>query len=421
MHISIRIYESHAKKVGYKMPSAFMSSKPGAGINHKVYGVTSEGVAVFLRRALLEVGINPDIDTFTVKLTGGPDGDVAGNAIKILAREYGNRCKIVGIADGSGCAEDPAGLNIEELLRLFTLSKPIAEYQIKLLSKNGVKYTLQDQDGIKMRGSMHNRVIADAFIPAGGRPGAINESNWSQFLQADGIPTSKIIVEGANLFLTPAARESLGKAGVLIVKDSSANKCGVICSSFEIIASMLLSEEEFLSIKERFIEEVLVKLKEFARLEADSLFREARFRPGRSIPQLCAELSHAITDATDILAKELATYKKSNDILVEVIFDHLPSTLHSFAKERLDMCIPKEYQIRMIASSLASKVIYQEGHEFLSVLSPSRQLQVAIEYFKAEKQISTLIQSVAASGIKDSVRIAKLLDSGGARALIFQE
>ncbi len=46
---------------------------------------------------------------------GGPDGDVAGNEIKILLREYGENAVIVGIADGSGCAEDPDGLDHEEV------------------------------------------------------------------------------------------------------------------------------------------------------------------------------------------------------------------------------------------------------------------------------------------------------------------
>ena len=66
------------------MPDAFMSSKPGAGINHKQYGVTSEGVTVFLEHALRAVGIDPRRQPFTVKMTGGPDGDVAGNEILIL-------------------------------------------------------------------------------------------------------------------------------------------------------------------------------------------------------------------------------------------------------------------------------------------------------------------------------------------------
>ena len=53
--------------------------------------------------------------TFFFCLTGGPDGDVAGNEIKILLREYGANAKIVGISDVSGCAEDPNGLDHEEV------------------------------------------------------------------------------------------------------------------------------------------------------------------------------------------------------------------------------------------------------------------------------------------------------------------
>lgn len=48
-----------------------MSSKPLSGINHKEYGVTSEGVNTYLDVALREVlGINPSQNAFTVKMTG---------------------------------------------------------------------------------------------------------------------------------------------------------------------------------------------------------------------------------------------------------------------------------------------------------------------------------------------------------------
>ncbi len=100
---------------GYPVPAAFISSKPEAGFNHKEYGVTSEGVAVFLDVALHEQGLKPREEPFTVKIAGGPDGDVAGNMMKILQREYGDNAKIVGVADGSGCAEDPNGLDTAEL------------------------------------------------------------------------------------------------------------------------------------------------------------------------------------------------------------------------------------------------------------------------------------------------------------------
>lgn len=46
--------------------------------------------------------------------------------------------------------------------------------------------------------------------------------------------TCEIIVEGANLFLTQDARLQLEKAGVILYKDSTANKGGVTSSSLEV-------------------------------------------------------------------------------------------------------------------------------------------------------------------------------------------
>lgn len=84
---------------------------------------------------------------------------------------------------------------------------------------------LQDA-GKQRRDTMHMRVKADAFIPAGGRPNSINKDNWQQFLDSNGKPSSMLIVEGANIFNTAEARERLFEKGVAIVKDSSANKVG---------------------------------------------------------------------------------------------------------------------------------------------------------------------------------------------------
>lgn len=139
-----------------------------AGINHKTYAVTSTGVNVFLDVALQRVlDIDPRSNSFTVKITGGPDGDVAGNEIKILLREYDENAKIVGIADHSGCAEDPDGLNHEELLRLVNESKCISHFASSKLGPSGVLHTVDTEQGIKQRNSMHNRLVADAFLPCG--------------------------------------------------------------------------------------------------------------------------------------------------------------------------------------------------------------------------------------------------------------
>ncbi len=196
------------------------------GFNHKEFGVTSEGVVVYLDVALRRtLNIDPKKQPFTVKITGGPDGDVAGNLIRILYRDYGSNCKIVAVADGFGVAEDPEGLNPDELLRLFNESKSIDNFNAQKLGPQGVCLSASSEEGVTRRNTMHFRVKSDIFVPAGGRPNTINGDNWKQFLDADGKPCSPLIVEGANIFTTPDARENLFKhAGVTIVKDSSANK-----------------------------------------------------------------------------------------------------------------------------------------------------------------------------------------------------
>ena len=116
-------------------------------------------------------------------------------------------------------------------------------------------------------------VEADLFIPAGGRPETIHENNWQQFLRDDGSPSAKAIIEGANSFITPAARDALQQAGVIIMRDASANKCGVISSSYEIIANLLMNEKEFITEKQEYVSDVLEILEKRAADEARLIFR----------------------------------------------------------------------------------------------------------------------------------------------------
>jgi glutamate dehydrogenase len=133
-----------------------------------------------------------------------------------LHREYGDNVKIVGIADGSGYAEDPQGLHMPELLRLVEASVPIAAFDPSLLSVEGVLTPADTLQRSKLRNSMHMRVVADAFLPAGGRPSTINASNWRSYLLPNGAPSSPLIVEGANLFISPEARYHLAEVRVIL-------------------------------------------------------------------------------------------------------------------------------------------------------------------------------------------------------------
>jgi len=413
-----------AGRRGYSVPAAFMSSKPKAGINHKTYGVTSEGVAVFLDVALRHVGIEPDKQPFTIKITGGPDGDVGGNLLRILIRDYGTNMRCVGIADGSGCVEDPAGLSHPELMRLFKSGLPICDIDPKSLSPQGVIHKATTAEGAKMRNTMHNRVKADVFVPAGGRPNTINKSNWEQFIDRTGQPSSPLIVEGANIFTTPEARQLLfEKAGVRIVKDSSANKCGVITSSFEICASMLLSEEEFLGIKDEVVEDVLKRLRELARLEAELMFREYQNYPG-ALPHFSERISKSINRAYAAIRKKLAemqtgdaTYKQLLPLFLE---EHLPRKLAEVAGSRVTERIPLDYLRNAFGKILASKLLYREGIHFLESQPEPRLPELALRYVQEEKQVRQLMGNVESSNLPPDHRsqILELLKQGGARSLL---
>ncbi len=154
------------------------------------------------------------------------------------------------------------------------------------MSPEGEIFVSDNEEGINKRNTMHNRLVADAFIPAGGRPSTIDMTNYKKYLQADGSPSARLIVEGANLFISNEARQALYEdAGVMIVKDSSANKCGVITSSYEICAAMLLKEDEFFENKEAIVREVIDKLKEMAKLEAELLFKEYEYVKGKFLEE----------------------------------------------------------------------------------------------------------------------------------------
>ena len=414
-----------AAQRGYPTPNAFMSSKPLAGFNHKEFGVTSEGVVVFLNVALKKsLGIDPKTTPFTVKITGGPDGDVAGNLMKILIRDYPKTAKIVGVADGFGVAEDPNGLDHGELLRLFDAGSPINGFSKSKLSKDGCMFDASTDEGAARRNSMVFRVKADAFVPGGGRPNTIDKDNWQQFLDANGVPTSKLIVEGANLFNTQEARAGLFTKGVAIVKDSSANKCGVMTSSYEVQASMLLSPEEFMANKPQLVQDVLVKLRQAANSEAELLFRVYNNYPG-TLPEYSSRISNAINKVTDSVRDRLQKYEPNQPefkALMPLIKESLPAKLAELGWDRVSSRFPVQYQRCIIASALASRLVYQEGIHLVEA-QPDRDIaDRAIAYYFEDERVKKMVNDLSKKDLglsaDQKTEVLSLLAKGGARTAL---
>jgi glutamate dehydrogenase len=376
---------------GYVLGKGVMSSKK-VGINHKQYGVTSLGVVTFAEIAMRERGVDIRKDEFAVKLTGGPNGDVAGNGLRLLL----DRCpgvKVRLVVDGTGVLYDPAGLD-RAALGDIVLRADAEGFDAARLSPGGfVLYrNVRRTEGLrelrrrvemtasgpredwvtvdefnKEYGELIFTVPADLFIPAGGRPETIDDGNWQRFLDASGAPTARVIVEGANSFITPVARARLQQAGAVILRDASANKCGVISSSYEIIANLLLRDEEFLGAKEEYVKDVLAILEKRAADEANLIFRRRREEGGkRAFTEISAALSVEINAHK---AKLFAFFEARPDLYKrspyrEALLAHLPRMI----RERPELAarveqLPSKYRSAILAAEIGTAMVYRKPLE----------------------------------------------------------
>jgi glutamate dehydrogenase len=374
----------------YKPGRAFMSSSPKSGINHKEIGVTSFGVNVFLHQALFYIGIDPEKDPFTVKISGGPDGDVAGNEIHILATHYPKTAKLLALTDVSGTINDPQGLDWAEMDQLFKKGLPIRSYPPEKLSEGGFLLDLRTKreesafaqqtlcyrkkneklikewlSGNEMNYLYRNNVHqtkTDAFVPGGGRPKTLNDANYHSYLDETGKPTSKVIVEGANLYLTPGARRALEKLGVVVLKDSSCNKGGVMCSSLEVLANLCMSEEEFLQEKPQYVKEVLAIIRTAALHEA-RLILDTHQKTG----EFFTEISDQISAKINLFKYQLLDYLETIDLpkdpthpLIRCLINYCPPLLRKRYLKNI-LSLPEIHQKAIIACYIGSRLVYKKG------------------------------------------------------------
>ena len=414
---------ARARQRGYRFAPAFMSSKPRTGINHKVYGATSLGVLVFAEEVLERLlGIDPHTQRFTVKLTGGPRGDVAGNAVKFLIRDYGDNAAIVCMTDGHGAAYDPDGLDHAELLRLVEGDLGIAEFDKgKLRGQGAVALSTDEPGGARLRDSLHNTAKADLFIPAGGRPDTINAGNWSRFLDADGRPTARAIVEGANIFLSPEARTRLEGEGVLIVHGASANKTGVICSSYEILAGLVLDDEEFMAVKDTYVSEVLDILGVRARDEARLLIKEYKAL-GRSVPmtELTMRVSKEINTLADMIHSRLEGADPGADPAYrELILDYCPPSFARDYAERIFARVPRGHLLALLASYAASRAVYAEGLGWFMRLAELEDVDTVLHaYLEQERRLADILSRLdGTGGPAETDEMRRILRAAGRKVL----
>eukprot|EP00004_Rigifila_ramosa_P011933 TRINITY_DN255_c0_g1_i1.p1 TRINITY_DN255_c0_g1~~TRINITY_DN255_c0_g1_i1.p1 ORF type:complete len:1315 (+),score=323.10 TRINITY_DN255_c0_g1_i1:52-3996(+) len=369
---------NYSKARGYPFWKSFSTGKPPSmgGIPHDVYAMTTRSVHTYVLGTLAKLGL--DESKISKVQTGGPDGDLGSNEILI------SKDKTIAVVDGSGVLYDPSGLNRPELVRLAKMKKMVKHFDTSLLSPEGYLVEVGDRDkvlpggevvesGMVFRNEFHLRenLVADIFVPCGGRPESINSRNVHRMFKEDGSPRFPIIVEGANLFISQEARLVLEKKGVVLFKDASANKGGVTSSSLEVLAGLSLSESEFLEnmcvqngvtppFYTAYVKEVQRRVEENAHLEFECLWKE---KQASGTPYHL--LTDALSDKINTLNIAIGRSQLWSDsrLRTKVLSEAIPEMLIKQGKglDTLLTRIPENYTKAIFSAYLASRYVYRYG------------------------------------------------------------
>jgi glutamate dehydrogenase len=193
----------------------------------------------------------------------------------------------------------------------------------------------------------------------------------------------------------------------LIIKDSSANKCGVVTSSYEVLGGMILDEQQFLSVKEEYVAQVLQRLRHVAAQEAGYLMREWRTGRAPVLPEACVEVSKAILRLSDAVHA-----KPHDDTLIEWVASLLPlgplmrgAGFQGLPSQLLKDKLPPAYLTSLVAKVVASECIYREGPEFFAAEDAGAK---AIDYVQAVLDVDALANGLQAGGRADVAEVLRL-------------
>lgn len=353
------------------------------GVPHDTYGMTTASVHTYVLELLRELG--EDESQITKFQTGGPDGDLGSNEILV------SKDRTVGIVDGSGVLYDPAGLNRDELRRLASARLTVDHFDTSLLGHGAFLVAINESNvvlpdgskwhtGAELRDNFHltNYATADLFVPCGGRPNAVTTDNVKCLFMADGVtPKFRMVVEGANLFLSDAAREVLENAGVHLFKDASTNKGGVNSSSLEVMAALALDAEDHASLMcydpktsgsapdfyGQYVQQILATIVENAKLEFRAIWK---CNQEQHLSKLDSTklISRKINEMQDSIMEHFETMQENerNHLVDYVLGQALPPVLiERIGVQGIKDRVPRTYISAVVGSWVASHFVYLHG------------------------------------------------------------
>jgi len=211
-----------------------------------------------------------------------------------------------------------------------------------------------------------------AFVPCGGFRETINNGNVRAFLEL--FKELKVIVEGANVFFDDAARRVVAtETEILQIKDSSANKGGVTCSSIgEVLPAILLGndyEETILhdpQTQVRLIADMFALIQHNAREETRVLLALNKSE-GTPLFELSERTSEQMLSLQEKLMEEKELVLSDKTLIRAVLEAYVPSTLREcVGMERVVKILGKPefsaYRDAIVTKKLAVTALYQHAN-----------------------------------------------------------
>ena len=137
----------------------------------------------------------------------------------------------------------------------------------------------------------------------------------------------------------------------------------MICSSFEVLCSLVLPEEEFLKEKPILVEQILEIIKQRAREEGKLLLKTHQ-ETGAALTDISEWISERINLYKDQLLTYLQTIVLSNDPqdpLMRCLINHAPPLIRTKYQQRLLSEVPDVHKKAIIACHIASRIVYYRG------------------------------------------------------------
>jgi len=104
---------------------------------------------------------------------------------------------------------------------------------------------------------------------------------------------------------------------------------------------------------------------------------------------------------------------EDTDLVRRLVVEHMPPVLLEAAGDRLWERTPKVYLKWIMAKSLAARIVYREGFEYLDAMPLEAIARLAVRYLRLEQERNRLAEDLEGADLPDRDRIITVLREAG--------